>query len=155
LLVLVLPYSLGILLLFVEQQLQVVKELHLKVNKAISPENVVINDENGKSVISINSRNILYFKSEDNYVLLYYRVDDQLKKELIRTTLKKLEQELSAPNFIRIHRSYMINSQNLVSATKTSKGYQVMMDASSKAMLPVSTTYQDLFVERCIQNPAD
>ncbi len=155
LLVLVLPYSLGVLLLFVERQLEVVKELKLKVDKSISQENVVINDENGKSVMRINSKNILYFKSEDNYVLLFYKVDDQLKKELIRTTLKKLEQELNSSNFIRIHRSYMINSQNLVSATKTSKGYQVLLDSAAKVDLPVSSTYQDIFAERCIQNPAE
>ncbi len=151
LLVTVLPYFLAILLLYVQEQLQVVEELTLKVNRPINIENVNINDENGKVVMSLNSKNVVYFKSEDNYILLYYNVDNQLKKELIRTNLKKLELELNHPNFIRIHRSYMINSQNLVSAVKTSRGYQLKMDLASEVQLPVSGTYQEDFENRLIQ----
>jgi len=151
LLVVMLPYSVAILLLYVQEQLQVVEELTLKVNRPVTTETVNISDENGKVVLSLASKNILYFKSEDNYTLLYYKVDSHLKKELIRTTLKKLEQELGHPNFIRIHRSYMINSQNLVSASKTSRGYQVNMELASETALPVSATYQRDFEDRLIQ----
>ena len=151
LLVVMLPYSVAILLLYVQEQLQVVEELTLKVNRPVITETVNISDENGKIVLSLTSKNILYFKSEDNYTLLYYKVDDQLKKELIRTTLKKLEQELDQPNFIRIHRSYMINSQNLISASKASRGYQVNMGLASESALPVSATYQRDFEDRLIQ----
>ncbi len=150
-LVLVLPYSLGILILFLQEQLRVVEDLKLKVNQFANLENIVVTDESGRAVVTMNARNILYFKSEDNYVLLFYRVEETIKKELIRTNLKKLEQELNFGNFIRIHRSYMINTQNLVAATKTSKGYQVTLDSDSNLVLPVSTTYQTTFIEKCLQ----
>jgi len=151
LLVSVLPYFLALLLLYVQEQLQVVEELTLKANRPANVENVNITDENGKMILSLASRNILYFKSEDNYILLYYKVENQLKKELIRTNLKKLEQELDHPNFIRIHRSYMINSQNLISAAKTPRGYQVKMELAPEATLPVSATYHKEFEDRLIQ----
>lgn len=151
LLVVMLPYSVAILLLYVQEQLQVVEELTLKINRPATSETVNINDENGKIALSLASKNILYFKSEDNYILLYYKADNQLKKELIRTNLKKLEQELNHPNFIRIHRSYMINGQNLISASKTSRGYQVNMELASETALPVSATYQQDFEDRLIQ----
>lgn len=152
LMVLVLPYFLAILLLFVEQQLQVVQELTLKVNR---PEtgNVTIHDENGKVVLTMPLRNMLYFKSEDNYILLYYKHESEVRKELIRTNLKKLEQELDLTSLIRIHRSYMINGQNLVSAIKTSRGYQVKMEGTTEP-LPVSATYQQSFEEKMIQKSA-
>ena len=151
-LVLMLPYFVGILLLYLQQQLQVVQELTLKINKPANlEERVTISDENGKVVVNMPLRNILYFKSEDNYIFLYYKNENDLKKELIRTNLKKLEQELSQPNFVRIHRSYMINSQNLVSAVKTSKGYQAKMDAEPQHHLPVSATYQRSFEEKVVQ----
>ena len=150
-LVVVLPYFLGILLLHVQEQLQVVQELTVKINKsARNNDNVTINDEKGKAAMNIAVRNIVYFKSEDNYILLYYKQDQELKKELIRTNLKKLEQELDLPNLIRIHRSYMINSQNLISAVKTAKGYKVKMDDNVVHHLPVSTTYQKVFEERVV-----
>ncbi|HMG91963.1 MAG TPA: LytTR family DNA-binding domain-containing protein [Chryseolinea sp.] len=151
-LVLMLPYFVGILLLYLRQQLQVVKELTLKVNKPSNlADSVTINDENGKAAVNMPLRNIVYFKSEDNYILLYYKHENELKKELIRTTLKNLEQDLSQPNFVRIHRSYMINSQNLLSAIKTSKGYRVKMDAESQHHLPVSATYQRAFEEKVVE----
>jgi DNA-binding LytR/AlgR family response regulator len=152
-LVVVLPYFLGILLLHVQEQLEVVQELTVKITKsARNNDNVTINDEKGKAAMNIAVRNIVYFKSEDNYILLYHKQDQELKKELIRTNLKKLEQELDLPNLIRIHRSYMINSQNLISAVKTAKGYKVKMDDNVAHHLPVSTTYQKAFEEKVVSS---
>jgi len=152
LLVVVLPYFIGVLLLYLQQQLQVVEELALKVNKPVDPvASVTITDENGKVAVKMALQNIVYFKSEDNYVFLYYKHAGELKKELIRTTLKRLEHELNAANLVRIHRSYMINSQNLVSAVKTSKGYQVKMDDAPQHHLPVSATYHRAFEEKVVQ----
>src|SRR5688572_9236271 len=151
-LVLVLPYFIGLLLLYVQQQLEVVKELTLKAKKPVNAvESVTITDENGKVAMNVQLRNIVYFKSEDNYILLYYRSENELKKELIRTNLKKLEQELNQPNLIRIHRSYMINSQNLLSAVKTSRGYKVRMEVEPQHHLPVSATYHRAFEEKVVQ----
>jgi DNA-binding LytR/AlgR family response regulator len=151
-LVLMLPYFVGVLLLYLQEQLQVVQELTLRINNPSNlTESVTINDENGKVAVNMPLRNILYFKSEDNYVLLYYKYENELKKELIRNNLKKLEQDLVQPSFVRIHRSYMINRQNLLSAVKTSKGYKVKMDTASQHHLPVSATYQRSFEEKVVQ----
>lgn len=151
-LILMIPYFIGILLLYLEQQVQMVEELTLKVNKPANPsESITISDENGKVALNMPLRNVLYFKSEDNYILLFYKNENGLKKELIRTNLKKLEQELNVSNLIRIHRSYMINSQNLLSAVKTPRGYMVRMDVESTHHLPVSATYQKSFEEKVVQ----
>jgi len=151
LMILVLPYFLAILLLFVQEQLAAVEELTIKVNKSITTDSVAIRDENGKVVVHMPVRNILYFKSEDNYILLYYKHDNEVKKELIRNNLKKLEQDLNLPNFIRIHRSYMINAQNLASVLRTSQGYRVKMNAGTDQILLVSATYQSAFEDRVVQ----
>jgi DNA-binding LytR/AlgR family response regulator len=151
-LVLVLPYFIGLLLLYVQQQLEVVKELKLKAKTPVNAfETVTITDENGRLAMNVQLRNIVYFKSEDNYILLFYKSENELKKELIRTNLKKLEQELNQPSLIRIHRSYMINSQNLQSAIKTSRGYKVRMEVEPQHHLPVSATYHRIFEEKVVQ----
>lgn len=154
LLILVLPYFLGLLLLYLEKQVQVVEELTLKINRSASTDNVTLTDENNKIVMSLPLRSISYFKSEDNYTLLYYySSDNQFKKALIRTNLKKLEHDLNLPCLVRIHRSYMINSQNLRSAIKTSRGYQVKMDDRDD-FIPVSATYKQSFEGKVIQGNA-
>jgi DNA-binding LytR/AlgR family response regulator len=138
--------------LHMENQLAVVRALKLKVeNSVVRTENVNISDEKGKVVMNVPVKNIVYFKSEDNYTLLYYKQQEELKKELIRTNLKKLEQELATLNMVRIHRSYMINSQNLLSAIRTARGYKVKMDLDPQHHLPVSSTYQQAFEQKIVQ----
>ena len=151
LMLLVLPYFFGIILLLVQDQLSVVEELTIKASKPAVATNITINDENGKAVVHMPVRNILYFKSEDNYIFLYYKGDNELKKELIRTNLKKLEQDLSLQNFIRIHRSYMINIENLVAVSRTSQVYRVKMEDGSDQILSVSAKYQQAFEDRIVQ----
>ncbi|HEY3429375.1 MAG TPA: LytTR family DNA-binding domain-containing protein [Cyclobacteriaceae bacterium] len=153
LMTLVLPYMVALLLLYLQKQGRVVEELHIQVRKTTSSEAITVLDENGKVAMNIPARNILYFKSEDNYVLLYYRGDgDAKRKELIRTNLKKLEQELDFPFFVRIHRSYMINTLNLNSVVKSPKGYLVKLEGTEDDLLPVSATYQISFEEKIINN---
>lgn len=152
LMLLVLPYFFAIVLLFVKEQVSVVEELTVKANKpAVPATNVTITDENGKAVVHMPARNILYFKSEDNYIFLYYKGDNELKKELIRTNLKKLEQDPGLQNFIRIHRSYMINIDNLVAVSRTAQGYRVKMEDGSDQILSVSAKYQQAFEDRIVQ----
>jgi len=128
-----------------------VEELTIKASKPTISGNITISDENGKAVVHMPARNILYFKSEDNYIFLYYRGVNELKKELIRTNLKKLEQDLTPQNFIRIHRSYMINIENLASVSRTSQGYRVKMEDGSDQVLSVSAKYQQAFEDRIVQ----
>ncbi|HEX6893102.1 MAG TPA: hypothetical protein VF141_20475, partial [Chryseolinea sp.] len=53
-LVLMLPYFVGIMLLYLQKQLQVVQELTLRINKPSNlAESVTINDENGKVAVSM------------------------------------------------------------------------------------------------------
>ncbi|MBS1557396.1 MAG: LytTR family transcriptional regulator [Bacteroidetes bacterium] len=147
-LILIVPYALGLLLLSLRDQVRTVEALTLKINQPIKSAWVEIKDENGKTVISVDAKSVLYFKSEDNYVFVYYKLDDEVKKELIRTTLKRLEQELDTAAFVRIHRSYMINTLNLVAATRAANGYRVVIDSTLKATFPVSSTYQSVFEDR-------
>lgn len=151
LMTLVLPYILALLLLYIEKQVSMVKELNMQVRKTAGTDAITIFDENGKVAVNVPARNILYFKSEDNYVLLYYKEGESKRKELIRTNLKKLEQDLDFPFLIRIHRSYMINSKNLQSTVKTSKGYVVKMECD-ESQLPVSATYESAFEQKVINS---
>jgi hypothetical protein len=151
LMIVAIPYFLAMVLLLVQEQISVVEELTIKANKPAITTNITINDENGKAIVHMPIRNILYFKSEDNYILLYYKSDNELKKELIRTNLKKLEQDLNVQNFIRIHRSYMINIENLISVSRTSQGFRVKMEEGPDQILAVSAKYQQAFEDRIVQ----
>lgn len=68
----------------------------------------------GYNLIKINLDDVLFVKSENNYI------DIQLthKKYSIRQSLEAFIKEISTEKFVRIHRSYIVNSSK-ISAKKT------------------------------------
>lgn len=64
---------------------------------------IIIKDGNVR--VKVNSNDILYLESENNYLNLV----TNKKKYLIRSSIEKFLEKLSDPNFVRIHRSYAVN----------------------------------------------
>lgn len=66
--------------------------------------------ENGKVVLRIAPENLFGLKSADNYVEVWYRSNNELKRQLLRNTLKNIEAfHTDSPHLMRCHRSYMVN----------------------------------------------
>ncbi|MEL7163126.1 MAG: LytTR family DNA-binding domain-containing protein, partial [Bacteroidota bacterium] len=63
-----------------------------------------------KDLLQLNPEQLVYATSAQNYVEVFYLADGELKKHLLRTTLKDLEQQ--AVLLVRIHRSYLINPRH-------------------------------------------
>ncbi|MCI4669667.1 MAG: LytTR family transcriptional regulator DNA-binding domain-containing protein [Bacteroidia bacterium] len=64
---------------------------------------------------TLNLDDFLFASSDNNYVIVHYLENKKLKKELIRLSMRKLEQQLSAYSEIkRCHRSYMVNKEKVV-----------------------------------------
>ena len=108
---------------------------------------LTINDENGKPVLSMPGSNLIYVKSEDNYVAVIYTAGDKIKKALIRSTLKKLENYLASDNIIRTHRSFMINMQNIGEVKRVSRGFMIKMKHVNEK-IPVSPNYRKCLEEK-------
>lgn len=83
-----------------------------------------------KTKIYIND--LLYVKAEDHYIRLF--IADN-KNHFVRGRLSDLETELP-PNFIRIHRSYIIN-RNYV---KSFSGDQIQLINGER--IPIGRTYR-------------
>ena len=69
--------------------------------------------ENGKDLLALPLKAIVYITSEDNYVAVHHLQNDQLTKTLLRTSIKRLELLNTHPALVRIHRSYLINLYHL------------------------------------------
>ncbi len=59
----------------------------------------------GAKIIILNLDDIQYFEAQDDYVLVRTTTTKYLKKQ----TMKSLEEKLPPTNFVRIHRSYIVN----------------------------------------------
>ncbi|WP_212003338.1 LytTR family DNA-binding domain-containing protein [Chitinophaga sp. HK235] len=104
-----------------------------------------IRDEHDKIVLSVHPARLLMIKAEDNYVHLFYRSGQTISKELVRTSLKKMETQLAAVGFIRAHRSYLVNMSRVVLFKKNTKGHYLHIEGLEEMPVPVSVTYLPLF----------
>lgn len=78
--------------------------------------------------------NILYLEGESNYTIIYL-IDN--KKILISKTMKHLMAMLPSTNFLRIHKSYIINKQH---AKLYSNNKKFIIKLENGIVLPISRT---------------
>lgn len=97
-------------------------------------------DKNRENDFEILFSRVLYAKSDGNYVDVYYRHDNKTKYKSIRTNLKKLEEESLHPDFVRSHKSYMVNKRNISSIKST-----VIWLNDNTTKIPLSETYRKNF----------
>ncbi|MEL0652769.1 LytTR family DNA-binding domain-containing protein [Algibacter sp. TI.3.09] len=87
----------------------------------------------------LNTADILYCKADDNYTEIYLNNN---KKKLVSKTLKYFEEALTGSSFARVHKSYLVNVNEVVKYLKgkggsvlLSNGKEIMVSASKKAQL--------------------
>ena len=86
----------------------------------------------------LNVYDILYCKADDNYTEIYL----ENKKILVSKTLKYFEEALSEFAFARIHKSYLVNVNEVVKYKK-GKGGSVVV-SNGKELLVSSSKKKDL-----------
>ena len=81
----------------------------------------------------------LYCKADDNYTEIYLNTN---KKKLVSKTLKYFEDALNNASFARVHKSYLVNVNEVVKYVKgkggsviLSNGKEIMVSASKKSDL--------------------
>jgi DNA-binding LytR/AlgR family response regulator len=105
---------------------------------------ILFKDENDKDKFSLLSTNIHFIETEDNYVMVHYNEGEQLKKKMLRNTLKNIEIQLKDFPIKRCHRSFMVNIQNLESAVNNRKRLQLKLKSHDR-LIPVSKNYSSIF----------
>ncbi|MGB5417452.1 LytR/AlgR family response regulator transcription factor [Algibacter sp.] len=87
----------------------------------------------------LNTSDILYCKADDNYTEIYLNNN---KRKIVSKTLKYFEEALTNSGFARVHKSYLVNVNEVVKYVKgkggsvvLSNGKQVMVSASKKSDL--------------------
>ncbi len=98
---------------------------------------ITIPQQDGFEVL--NTQDILYCKADDNYTEIYL---NNSKKKLVSKTLKYFEEALTSSNFARVHKSFLVNVNEVVKYKKgkggsvvLSNGKEVMVSASKKSDL--------------------
>jgi len=141
-LVLIIPYA---MVLFYFQNL---KEKNARSNYVVPGDHLVkIKDENDIMQLAIDLNQLLFIQSTDNYVSVFFLKDNKVKKELVRTSLKKLESELKGSPLVRCHRSYMVNLKKILVTKKTSKGMMLELKDYHDEQIMVSKHYRSKILQ--------
>jgi DNA-binding LytR/AlgR family response regulator len=99
-----------------------------------------ISSESGTEKITFLIADVVFIKSADNYVEIAYYEDNQIKKSLIRNTLKNIEQQLKPySNFIRCHRICIVNEHFIGDLHQDGTHWLNIKGTNEK--LPVSRQY--------------
>ena len=113
------------------------------------PGNTKMQDERSQKIVLSTSEMIHVISVEDiircesdNYYTYFYFVDG--RKLLISKTLKENEELLSPHNFIRPHKSHLVNINYIKSYIRQDGGYILMTDGTH---IPVSRRKKDKIME--------
>jgi DNA-binding LytR/AlgR family response regulator len=90
-----------------------------------------VKSDNG--YLKVLLEDIIYFQAKGDYVLIVTR---QKKDVLWRTTMAKLEDKLTSQQFIRVHKSYIVNI-NMIHLL-----YQNRIELVNKTEVPLSKFYK-------------
>jgi len=102
--------------------------------------------ENGKDPLVVPSGDVLYLESEDNYVEIAYLEGVTARSHLVRSSLKRLEDEVEDPCLLRCHRSYIVNLSRVRSCRGNRHGLHLKL-AGMDGVVPVSRKYVDRVLE--------
>lgn len=96
--------------------------------------------ENEKDSLSFNTENLRYIESADNYSTLLLYENGTRKKQLIRSSLKRIETQLTSGFILRCHRTYIVNLAQVKSAEGNASGYKLSF-YDVEDTVPVSRSY--------------
>ena len=150
----IVPYIIALLILSVFKSKTAILKSQKMISKlkkesdkvVIANELIQFPDDKNNIKLSLQLDDLLYLESTDNYVLIYFLYDGELKKELLRNSLKKLEKVFVNLPVKRCHRSYMVNLNNLSLVKKSGQKITLTLNKVPEP-LPVSKTYQKDFIE--------
>ncbi|QHT69522.1 LytTR family transcriptional regulator [Rhodocytophaga rosea] len=116
---------------------------------AITETTIELMAENEKDRLKLPASQLVYIEASDNYCTVFHLTNQKLTKTLIRSSLSRLESQLSIPEIARCHRSYIVNFRRVKHISGNAQGYKLHLDATN-FVVPVARTYSYLLKEQLV-----
>jgi two-component system, LytTR family, response regulator len=130
------------------KQLPVPQQMEILMAKLRQPANAInkiaLPTIEGLQMIPIDT--IISCESDDNYTHIKLKKG---KKLLVTRSLKDIEESLEQHAFIRVHRSFLVNLNEIEKYIKGEGGYLVMSDGES---IDVARNKKDLLLKKLLPN---
>lgn len=106
---------------------------------------VTLTGDNQTDILTIQAESLIYLQTADNYVKICYLVDEVQKKNvLFRSTLSKIESQLEDKDFLRCHRSYLVNVKFIEDIIGDAQGLKLII-RHIEDVVPVGRSYTAYF----------
>ncbi len=123
-----------------QNQLQLTQKINgrllAKLEDNNSIDEISLFSETGSFEIKLLGNQILFLKSDGNYVEVFYILNGLTKKHLIRNRLKNLYQQLPKKVFFQCHKSYIVNPSKITKVDGNARDLKLIMCNGLK--VPVS-----------------
>lgn len=144
------PYLISIMFFSYQEKTAKLKEL-MNENIGFKGSSLIsFRDERGVLQLSVAKENLLYVESADNYICIWYIKNDQLKKQLMRITMKEISIQLADTNIVRCHRSYMVNLDLVKVMRREKENLFLELGYPNIKEIPISKTYGEQVMRRLI-----
>ncbi|MCF8226861.1 MAG: LytTR family transcriptional regulator [Bacteroidales bacterium] len=125
---------------FVRRNLKLEHDLLNSESKVKDP--ILFQSDTQTDKVEILPDNVMLVRSADNYVEIYYRKGQYVERKLIRNTLKNIQIQLhNYSEFLRCHRTCIVNSSYILNMTNSYKGHRLEILDMEEEEIPVSRQY--------------
>lgn len=107
---------------------------------------LILAAENKKVALQIAPTDLYFVKSEGNYVEVFYRQNQKIHKELIRNSLKAIEDQLPSSQFFRCHKRFLINLIHLIKVEGNARNLELNLE-NIEQKIPVSRTKSEALLK--------
>ncbi len=122
------------------EQLQILMQ---KIHAPSTPvSKIALPTMEGLQMIQVNS--ILHCEADSNYTILHLK---DKKRIVVSSTLKDIEELLEDHSFVRVHRCYLVNLNEVEKYIKGEGGYLIMSDGST---VDVSRSKKEVLLKRLL-----
>lgn len=113
----------------------------LNENKSKDDQLVHFKSDYTKDSLSIKVNLLLFIRAANNYIEIFWKENEHIKSQLVRTSLKKAEDILTEYKFIfKCHRSYLINTNFIDKVEGSIQGYKLFFEKIDFS-IPVSKNF--------------
>jgi hypothetical protein len=101
--------------------------------------------DNEKDIVTLDAEDLLFIESSDNYCTVTHLKNKQVVKPLLRSSLSRLEKQITQPHIVRCHRSYVVNLNQVERVTGNAQGYKLHL-LSGQFVVPVARQYNETLI---------
>lgn len=132
----------------VSDELQVEQKEGVPTSSVPAAAKIILRGDNQKEELTLFPDELLFIASADNYVKVGFRQSQALKSAMLRSTLKKMEDQLTAhPQFFRCHRMYIVNLLAVSEVSGNAQGFKLHV-AELEDAIPVSRNLTETVREK-------